>query len=87
MHGITHIIRWIIRKDLSLFGTAVGLSGVIGILCITTTIVSMSSVAKKMKEMLKFEMRLATRWISFSGLMLATCFHTPRCRIITIIFW
>ncbi len=86
LHTITHIIRWAIRKDLDLLGSTVGLSGVIGILCILSTILSMSPLAKRF-DIFTFELRFLTHWVFFSGLILALCFHTPRCRIITMLFW
>ena len=84
LHTVTHTIRWIIRGDLRLLGTGVGISGVGGIICILLTIGSMT-LAKKIKR-LTFEMRLNAHWTFMILLNLALCFHSPRCRNIVLTF-
>jgi len=88
VHTITHLIRWIVRSDMKLTGSQVGVTGIIGVLSIVGTVWSMSSGrfgAKAIKRM-KFENRFKIHLWLMTLLVAALCFHTPRCRIITAIF-
>ena len=84
IHTVTHFIRWIVRGDMNLTGSRVGVSGVIAILSMVTVVWSMSSLAKS-RSFMNFEKRFSTHWL-FLLLAIALCFHTPRCRIITLTF-
>jgi len=82
-HVIGHFIRWLIRQEtMNRTNTQVGLSGVIGILSMIIVVFSMSSFVKPKAT---FETRINAHYlmILFTG---ALCFHTPRCRHLTLIF-
>ena len=86
VHTITHIIRWIIRRDMSLLiDTHVGISGLVGVVCIVMIITIMSPWTRK-KDFLTFERRITVHWIFTLCLVLAMAFHSPRCRVITFVF-
>jgi hypothetical protein len=86
VHTIAHIIRWIIRRDMSLLiDTPVGISGLVGVVCIVMIITIMSPWARK-KDLLTFERRITAHWIFTLCLVLAMAFHSPRCGIITFVF-
>jgi len=86
LHTVTHFIRWGIRRELIWGITSKwGVSGIIGVLAITFCVLSMSSLAKKIK--FTFENRFLAHWISFFLLTAAICLHHWRTRIIALTFF
>jgi len=84
LHVVGHYIRWFIRHEvIHMTNTKVGLSGVIGILSMLFVVFSMSSFAK---DMATFETRFNIHYF-FIFLAAALCFHTSRCRNITLFFF
>ncbi len=86
-HVVTHYIRYILRSDVGQLGTMVHVSGLCGALAMVLLIVSMSSFAKKWKEGIgKFENRLSLHWLGVFILFVSMLIHTPRTRVMTLIF-
>jgi len=84
MHTIAHLVRWGLRGELLFLVTSrAGLSGVLGMITMTIVVLSMT-FAKKFK--ISFESRFSCHWL-FTFFVLCICFHTPRCRNITCIFF
>lgn len=87
LHTFNHYLRYILRKDVDQFGTMVHLSGLCAILAMGIVIISMSPIAKKIKNRFgSFDTRLACHW-SFIILSIALLFHNGRTRAIISIFW
>jgi len=76
-HTIVHLLRWLIRGDMALLGSRVGLSGFFSILLFSGTVWSMREKAKKMKNM-TFPIRFWLHWIFMITATFSICFHTPR---------
>lgn len=85
IHTICHLIRWGLRAELSfIIETRPGLSGLFGILFLLLAVLSMT-LAKRFKR-ISFDVRFSTHWF-FVLLVFAISFHTPRCGLITCIFF
>ncbi len=85
VHTVTHIVRWGMRGEIALLVISrPGLSGIFGMLSMAVAVLSMT-LAKRFKGRISFEARFTAHW-SFTVLVLAMAFHTPRCRTITCIF-
>ncbi len=85
VHTVTHIVRWGMRGELALLVLSrPGLSGVLGMLSLAVAVLSMT-LAKRFKGKISYDARFTAHW-SFTVLVLAMAFNTPRCRTITSIF-
>ena len=83
LHTVGHLIRWFIRGEvMKRINTLVGISGLISISMMICVVLSMSSMAK---AMMTFETRLNVHYLSLV-LAGALCFHTGRCRYMTLTF-
>ena len=83
LHVIGHGIRWAIRQETMIrTNTTVGLSGLIAAILMMIVVLSMSPLAK---SKFTFETRLDAHYL-MTVFALALCFHTPRCRTLTLIF-
>ena len=83
-HTLAHLVRWGLRNELAYtINTRVGLSGAFGMFLMLLVTFSMT-LAKRFAS-ISFERRFINHW-AFTLLVLALCFHNPRCRIVTIIF-
>jgi len=100
-HTVGHFLRWYIRQEIRTRTTEqVGISGLFGIFTMVFLILSMSCWAKALEKAknnrfmwnpsmlswVTFEWRLNSHWLAFIILAIALCVHTPRCRMITLIF-
>ena len=83
-HTLAHLVRWGLRNELSYtINTRVGLSGAFGMFLMMLVTFSMT-LAKRFAS-ISFERRFINHW-AFTLLVVALCFHNPRCRIVTSIF-
>lgn len=83
LHTVAHHLRYIVRGNVDKqFGTAIYISGLIAILAMGCTTLSMSSLLKKR---FAFEKRFNVHWMFFV-LVVALCFHKERTRVIVLIF-
>ncbi len=83
IHAIAHYIRYIVRSNVdNQLGTMVHISGIVALIGIGVTTISMSEITK---NYITFERRLNSHW-AFIIVVIALAFHNERTRVIMLVF-